>query len=226
MQLSEVMQEAEYCAGSVIKRKYGVCSDSLRKWSASNKIRFVKSSGGKRYYHSADVHKLMHGDAGDAEAAQETKKIIYARVSSPGQRGDLQRQCDDLRSKYPSHELISDIASGINFKRRGLKTILEKAHKRVISEVVVTHKDRLCRFAFDLIRDVLERSGCKIVVLSKESDSAPNDEAELADDMLAIANVFVAKRNGQRSATNRKRRQEQQQEAESGKRAKSSNESA
>lgn len=203
------MQESEYCAGSVIKRKYGMCSDTLRVWAKDGKVRSVKSAGGKHFYLSADVHKLMHGGE-QAVAAPEKEKIIYARVSSPAQRGDLQRQSDDLRAKYPTHVLITDIASGINFQRRGLKTILEKAHHGTLGELVVAHKDRLCRFAFDLVRDVLERSGCALVVLGAAND--PGGEAELADDMLAIANVFVAKRNGQSSATNRKRRRESEEE--------------
>jgi hypothetical protein len=61
----------------------------------------------------------MHGGE-PAVAAPEKEKIIYARVSSPAQRGDLQRQSDDLRAKYPTHVLITDIASGINFAA-GLK---------------------------------------------------------------------------------------------------------
>ena len=204
------MQESEYSAGSVIRRKYGMCADTLRGWANSGKVRSVKSAGGKHFYLNADVHKLMHGGE-EAASKAEKEKIIYARVSSPAQRGDLQRQSDDLRTKYPNHVLVTDIASGINFQRRGLKTILEKAHEGLLGELVVAHKDRLCRFAFDLVRDVLERSGCKLVVLGEEND--PGGEAELADDMLAIANVFVAKRNGQRAAENRKRRRETEEEA-------------
>ena len=80
---------------------------------------------------------------------QETKKgIIYARVSSSHQKaaGDLQRQIDDLKAVYPEHEIISDVGSGLNFKRIGFKTLLERVHKGTVSEVVVRHKDRLCRY--------------------------------------------------------------------------------
>jgi predicted site-specific integrase-resolvase len=185
-----------------------MCSDTLRVGAKEGKVRSVTSAGGKHFYFSADVHKLMHG--GEPAVVPEKEKIIYARVSSAAQRGDLQRQSDDLRAKYPTHILITDIASGINFQRRGLKTILGRAHSGTLGELVVAHKDRLCRFAFDLVRDVLERSGCTLVVLGAEND--PGGEAELADDMLAIANVFVAKRNGQRAATNRKRRREADEE--------------
>ena len=138
-----------------------------------------------------------------AAATQKQKeKVIYARVSSPAQRGDLQRQSEDLHAKHPAHVLVTDIAFCINFQRRWLKTILDRAHRGDIDELVVAHKDRLCRFAFDLVRDVLAHSGCKLVVLGQANE--PGGEAEFADDILAIADVFVAKRNGQRSAKTRK----------------------
>ena len=150
------------------------------------------------------------GGGGEGEVVKK-EKIIYTRVSSPAQRGE-QRQSDDLRAKFPTHVLITDIASGINFQRRGLKTILDRAHRGAIDELVVAHKDRLCRFAFDLVRDVLARSGCKIVVLGQANE--PGGEAELTDDMLAIATVFVAKRNGQRSARNHQQRRKCKEEAQ------------
>jgi putative resolvase len=141
-----------------------VCSDTLRGWADDRKVRSVRSFGGKRFYFTSDVRELMHGscEAVVAAAVQKQKeKIIYTRVSSPAhhQRGDF----------------ITDSASGINFQRRGLKTILDRAHKGTLDELVVAYKDRLCRFTFDLVRDVLARSGCKLVVLGEANE--PGGEA-------------------------------------------------
>src|SRR6185436_10120849 len=68
-------------------------------------------------------------------------KVCYARVSSEHQRDDLERQITDLRQRYPGHEIISDIGSGFNWKRR----VLEQIYSKGVEEVVVTRKDRLCR---------------------------------------------------------------------------------
>jgi predicted site-specific integrase-resolvase len=135
----------------------------------------------------------------EAVAVQKQKdKVIYTRVSSPAhhQRGDF----------------ITDSASGINFQRRGLKTILDRAHKGTLDELVVAYKDRLCRFTFDLVRDVLARSGCKLVVLGQENESG--GEAELADDKLSIADVFVGKGGRQHSIKPRKQRKAAKEEAQ------------
>ena len=118
-------------------------------------------------------HLTFHKKYGSCEAVvaaatqKQKEKVIYARVSSPAQRGDLQRQSEDLHAKHPTHVLVTDIAFCINFQRRWLKTILDRAHNGTLDELVVAQKDRLCRFAFNLVRDVLARSGCKLVVLGQ-----------------------------------------------------------
>jgi putative resolvase len=99
-----------------------------------------------------------------------------------------------MKSKYPKHELIEDIGSGINLNRRGLKKIINLAIEGKVGEVVVAYKDRLCRFGYELIEDLIHRySNGKIIIENKEE--------ELAKDVLQIMNIFVAKMNGMRKYT-------------------------
>ena len=56
------------------------------------------------------------------------------------QKEDLNRQCEHLRQKCPDHELIKDIGSSLNWKRKGFTSILEQSYQGDIKEVVVTHK--------------------------------------------------------------------------------------
>ena len=152
-------------------------------------------------------------DGENACKEQEKKaRIIYARVSSSHQKkaGDLQRQIDDLKQTYPGYEVISDVGSGLNYKRRGFKTILERVNKGLVEEVVVRHKDRLCRYGLELVEWILEKAGTRLVVLSQSAEQTPDATRELADDLLAITTVFVARHNGQRSAENRRRRKRAQ----------------
>ena len=104
------------------------------------------------------------------------------------------RQKDYLKSKYPNHEIISDIGSGINQKRKGLLSILEQSDKGIVEEVVVAHKDRLARFAFELIQLLLEKNGCKLVVLNEPV----SEEEKLTDDILSIIHIFSCRRMGKR----------------------------
>jgi predicted site-specific integrase-resolvase len=80
---------------------------------------------------------------------EELKSVI---VGSPVTiKGDLGRQIQLMREKFPDHTIIKDYGSGLNFKRKGLKTILDHSFDGNLKEVVVTHKDRLCRFGYDLL---------------------------------------------------------------------------
>jgi len=92
-----------------------------------------------------------------------------------------------MRAKYPEYEIIKDIGSGLNFKRKGLKAILESANSGDIKEVVVAHKDRLSRFGHELIRWIIENHGGKLVVLDNIKQSP---EQELTRDLLTILHVF------------------------------------
>lgn len=62
-----------------------------------------------------------------------------------------------------------------------------------ISEVVVTHRDRLCRFGFDLIRLIIEKNGGKLVVLN---DLQSSPEKELVSDLISIIHVFACRIHG------------------------------
>jgi predicted site-specific integrase-resolvase len=98
---------------------------------------------------------------------------------------------------YPEHEIVSDIGSGINFKRKGLLSILDSAIKGDIEEIVVTHRDRLCRFGFELIERVITSgSQGKIVVLNQRKTSP---QQELVDDLVSIITVFSSRLYGLRS---------------------------
>jgi predicted site-specific integrase-resolvase len=102
-----------------------------------------------------------------------------------------------MLKRYPKHVLIEDIGSGMNFNKRGIRKIIKLAIEGKIDELVVAYKDRLTRFGYDLIEDLIkDYSNGKIIILHKDKDSEP--EQELVKDVLQIMNIFVAKMNGLR----------------------------
>lgn len=105
-----------------------------------------------------------------------------------------------MREAYPQAEIVKDIGSGLNFKRKGFKALLERAMSGDKLTVVVAHRDRLCRFGFDLVRDIIERSGGRIMVLN-ETRLSP--EQELVTDLLSIIHIFSARLHGLRSYKNK-----------------------
>lgn len=188
-----------------IRKKYAISASSLRKWAADGTIGALSyGSGKKRLYSQLAIEHHL----GVTNITQPEAKIgiIYARVSSQALEvsGDLHRQVQDLQAAYPRHQVITDVASGLNFKRRELQTLLERVHSGVVAEVVVMHKDRLCRYGLELICFILDKAGTKLVVHG--NTEAEDRTRELADDLLAITTIFVARHHGQRSATNKRRR--------------------
>ena len=153
-------------------------------------------------YDVESVFQLLGVDKPPPTASKKTKKYIYARVSSKKQEADLKRQIQILVDAYPGHEVISDTGSGLNFKRSGLRTLLDRVYKGVVGEVVVLHKDRLSRFAGDLLEHLFVQAGVKLVVHGHDPVSGPVND--LADDLLAVTTFFVASHNGQRSAHNKR----------------------
>ncbi len=171
--------------------------DTIREWAKSGKISSVKTPTGQTLYPESQFRSLI----GSASPIKEKEKIIYCRVSSSKQLNDLQRQVDLLRLQYPEHKLVTDCASGINWKRNGLKSILESSLSGNLKEVVVAHKDRLSRFGFELLDWIISRNGGKIIVL--DEDINKSSEQELAEDLLSIVHIYSCRAMGKRRYNNK-----------------------
>jgi predicted site-specific integrase-resolvase len=196
------MNKSEYVGANKIKKLYDVSTPTLRRWATNGNINVVRLPSGKRLYKQSDVSKLF---CDTQPPPKQRRKLCYARVSSDHQKEDLERQISDLRSRFPNHDIVSDIGSGLNWKRKGFSTLLEHVYNGDVDEVVVTYKDRLCRFGFELVEWLFKKANTKLVVLNGSSECT-NSTTELAQDLLSITNVFVARNNGMRSAQNRKNR--------------------
>jgi putative resolvase len=166
---------------------YKVAGETLRSWALRGEIEFKTTAGGHRRY------KIMCPE----DRENNRKSYIYARVSSKKQDADLQQQIKYLSEKYPEHEVVSDIGSGINPNRKGFKALLDKILSSTVREIVVAHRDRLSRFSFEFISQICKKFGTKIKVLGDEPDSKTPSE-ELAEDLMSIITVFTARYYGSR----------------------------
>lgn len=205
-----------------IRKRWSISSTTLRTWHEKGKLRMLQYPTGKRVFDITQLEQILGASATDGQVFNPKKKIIYARVSSAKQKDDLERQIADLQSAYPNHKLVKDIDSGLNFKRPGLRKVLDEAVARDIDEVVVLHRDRLARFGVDLLEFLFHKLGVKLVVHNQQDvaeTAVTSDEqrtTELAEDLLAITTIFVASHHGRRSASNKRKRQQQQQADQDG----------
>jgi predicted site-specific integrase-resolvase len=180
----------------------GISALTLLKLEELNKIEVIKTIGGHRKY---NVMKYIKENKKDSESKEKDNKLnnkeklnlCYVRVSTNGQKNDLEHQKKYMIKKYPNYEIIEDIGSGINFNRKGLRKIIKLGIEGKINKLIVAYKDRLTRFGFELIEDLIkEYSNGEIIIENEKDEKEPKDE--LVDDVLQILNVYTAKMNGLR----------------------------
>ena len=164
----------------------GLHPHTLRKYADEGKIESIKNEAGQRLYNVESYQRQ----------AVKPAVICYCRVSSTKQRDDLVRQIAFMREQYPESEIVQDIGSGLNFKRKGLQSLLVRLMRGDKLTIVIACRDRLCRFGFELFEFMAEQNGGSIVVLSNPIHCP---ETELTADLLAILHVFSCRMHGLRS---------------------------
>lgn len=157
----------------------GLHPNTLRRYADEGQIKSIKNAAGQRLY---DVESYQR-------SSNAATIVCYCRVSSAKQRDDLIRQIAFMRELYPTAEIVQDIGSGLNFKRKGLQALLVRFMRGDKLTVIVACRDRLCRFGFELFDFMAKQNGGEILVLDRAVHSP---ETELTADLLAILHVFSA----------------------------------
>ena len=188
----------KYYSSKKVTEILGVTAQTLRNWDKEGKLKpsYVKSNG-YRYYSEDSILSYTQ----ERKTKKNLNVIGYARVSSKKQSDDLERQVNNLKtyldSKYTDYEIITDIGSGINYTKPGLKKIIEKINRKEVDLIVVLYKDRLLRFGFELVEYFAELNNVKIEILEKIDK---NQDQELVEDLVQIITVFSCKIQGKRKA--------------------------
>lgn len=182
--------------------RLGISVKTLHRWDESGKLKAKRTLSNHRYYTEDDLAVAK----GLQLAPSSRKVIVYCRVSSAKQRQELKNQqlameqfC--LARGLEVDEYILEVGGGMNFKRRQFLSLVIEALEGKVSTLVVAHKDRLCRFGFDLIETLVSRSGTKIIVANQPSLSP---HQELVEDLLAIVHCFSCRLYGSRTEANQK----------------------
>ena len=191
----------------------GVTTTTLRRMHQSGDlIPHHVTKGGTRYY---SMEQLK-----DFSNAPETEKLVvgYCRVFTPAQKDDLQTQVENVKSymyaKGYKFEIITDVGSGINYKKKGLQQLVNKINNHEVSTVVILYKDRLICFGYELLEYLCEINGVNIEIIDNTEQSK---EQELTDDLIQIITVFANRLYGQRSKKTKRLIDEVKKNAESGK---------
>jgi predicted site-specific integrase-resolvase len=170
---------------------------TLHVYVSTGKIRFTVMPNGFYDYNDEDVYKLLNKDV-------KRKTVIYARVSTIKQKNDLNNQIGQLKqwcfmNGYTINAIYSDIASGISFdKRKGFFDMLDEIINYKVEKVIITYRDRLSRSGFDLFKNLFEKFGTEIVVVS-DIGSTKLDSEEIFEDIISLLHCYSMKTYSKRN---------------------------
>ena len=186
---------ARYWSIGKVAQYLGVSVVTLRRWEKEGKLSSDNRTFGQhRRYDAFRIQRLFQ--------KHKPKAVVgYARVSSHDQKEDLERQADTLKRHYPKAMMIKYLGSGLNFNKKGLKTLLAMILNQEIDTLVLTHKDRLLRFGSELIFKLCQHFGVHIVILNDKAEQS--FEETLSQDVIELMTVFCARLYGSRSHKNK-----------------------
>lgn len=151
----------------------------------------TKCPNGQYDYHEESVYKLLNKDV-------KRKICIYVRVSTSGQKRDLQNQVDLLKNfcfqnGWQLDGVYQDVASGISFeKRKDFFNLLDEVINHKVSKVVISYKDRLSRVGFELFYHLFKKFDTEIIVTS-EVGSEKLDSQEVFEEIVALLHCYSMK---------------------------------
>lgn len=191
----------------------GKSPSTLRRWEKEGKIKPKRSKGNQRYYTEKDLHTALNIESNKPSG----KVIVYCRVSSRGQNPELKHQITAMEEFCRGRglavdEWISEVGGGLNFKRKKFLKLMRQIRLGEVETLVVAHKARLARFAYDFIEEFASWYGCKIVIanasIGQGEETSPtlstNQESlspqrEMVEDLMAIIHTFSCRLYGLRS---------------------------
>ena len=122
---------------------------------------------------------------------------FYARVSTQGQKADLDRQVERLKTYaasrgYQVTKIVQEIGSSMNDTRPKLLKLLTDPQ---IGKIVVEHRDRLTRFGFVNIEQLFAMQGRSLEVMFPTET-----KDDLVDDFIAVITSMASRIYGRRHA--------------------------
>lgn len=187
---------SKYYSINEFSKILGVSAQTLRNWDKNGKLHpHHTSSNGYRYYSHEQLNQVMN-----IKPNLDRIVIGYCRVSSNKQKDDLERQIENMKlyltSQGKPFEIISDIGSGINYKKKGLKELIRRISQNKVEKVVVLYEDRLLRFGFELVEYIASLYNCDIEIID---NTEKPEQQELVEDLAQIITVFSCKLQGKRA---------------------------
>jgi putative resolvase len=182
----------------------GISTKTIHRLDEAGKLRTVRTVGNQRRIPIEEIWRLRR------QGKRAERCVLYARVSSVRQEqdGDLARQTARLQEAAASRgyevvQTITEQASGLNERRKGMKKLLSLIREQAIDVVLIEYPDRLVRFGFGYLEQAFGWKEVPVEVLDPPKHQEPTEE--LIQDMLTIVTVFAGRFDDHRPNGVRKR---------------------
>ena len=161
---------------------------TLTKYVKEQKILVKELPNGFYDYDEDSVLKV-------AKISTERNSVIYARVSTPKQKKDLENQIQTIteyanKNGYKIDGVYSDISSGLNYDRKSFSELLNLILERKVKNVFIKDKDRLTRVSFDLWENLFKQFNCNLIVVN-ETQNNETEEKEIFADIISLLHCFA-----------------------------------
>lgn len=189
----------KYLRVGEVATQLGVSPQTVRRYEKEGRIEATRSITGQRLFKQEDIDKLL----GKSEETNE-RLVFYVRESNTSLKSALDNQIKMLESEYGQAEKVyKDLGSGLNENRKGLRQLLNDAKNEEFNTVCIIAKDRLTRFGFTYLEELLEGYNVKIKVLDDRENKKDTHE-ELIEDFMSLLASFSGKYYRLRSNKNQR----------------------
>ena len=174
----------------------GVSNQTLIRWDQSGKLKAIHLESGHRRYTDDHLREIKGIKANKIN-------VLYCRESTIQQKASLENQEARLKDFCIAQGLkvdlvISDIGSGLNYKRKGLQQLITLICSGSVDNLIIHFKDRLVRFGFEMIEQLCREKGVMLII-ADSSENHKSRQEEFAEDLISIIHYFSMKLYGSRS---------------------------
>lgn len=181
-QYMRVKQAAEYLE---------VSPNTIRVWTNNGTLKTHRNVSNQRIFYKEELDAFIRERKGEPEPERNEKHIFYIRSSS-GNDVSLDTQREALEESYGEpFKVFQDKSSGLNENRAGLKSMLAFVKDNDNCVVCVTNKDRLTRFGFSYLEQLVASYGGSVEVLNDSETKEPFEV--LMEDFMALVASFSGK---------------------------------
>lgn len=180
-----------------VAAQLGVTPQSVRRYEAKGLLKPIRSISNQRLYEQSDVDNLL-GKKHD----EHSIIAFYIRESNTSLDNALETQQQLLTAAFGAPaKVFKDKASGLNENRKGLNSMIESAKRGEFNVLCIAAKDRLTRFGYSYLKQLLENFGVRIEIL--EDCKILSAHEELIQDFMSLLASFSGKYYRLRSNENK-----------------------